>query len=250
MSLSLSDNHTDLRSHGILQLFSQPHPARGQPPLEEDHLVPDQFINTSFDSDEAFEDIDEEDGDEFFGSKSTESDKIILPNDLNPLDALLELENMHVFQSKTGSSAILLDTQNSTSDIRITEKSSSAKNLPFDANLKVLGCLLVELYQSKKYVTQQQNCPFQNRLESACQHYKSLPANVRMMSKILLYCNPDEEHFCLPVTIENLTNPLSSPISFPDCFPVLIQIMSLVSDISDFHEARVGERVINLFSPY
>ena len=27
--LSVSDSHTDLRSHGVLQLFSLPHPARG-----------------------------------------------------------------------------------------------------------------------------------------------------------------------------------------------------------------------------
>ena len=235
--LSTADGHKDLRSHGVLQLFTLPHPAREEIVKNK---IPSQLRQTIDLS--LIDNSDTEDDD--FVSKDEEirpmDGKIELPSDYNPLEELLQLEALHSFMSKSGKVPEDL--------LQQPQEFETLKEKVLNEDLQVLGCLLVELYLSRRrqFVVPDS---LSRRCEAARSDCKHLPVSVREFAKILLSSDPSEQSNPA-LSHELMTSPLVSLVYFPDCFPILRQILSI---LSEFHDSMtemeaVGELCVKIIS--
>ena len=233
--LSLSDNHTDLRSHGVLQLFNHPHPTRSAP-LK--WRIPMGLAESEMNNEDSeyVEDSGSDDEDEIVKTMEMEKDsKIILPEACDPLAELLELEALNSFQTKVGvpsEKQSIFKENISRCSVRFMEH--EFKNL----DLQTLGCILVELFSHKKYHGQAKpfsGSYFEARRATALVHCKSLPASVRNTAEMLLNIETNVEKPSSlppsPVTIHHLLHPLTSPLSLPGSFPAVVTVVRLAAEL-------------------
>ena len=233
--LSIADSHKDLRSHGVLQLFTQPHPVRGQV-LK--NRIPAELILSQTTADLSVLEISGDDEEELVTSneetKETEG-RIILPSDYNPLEELLQLETLQSFRSKSGNIPADISTT--------TDPSQTLHERSADPDLAVIGCLVVELYLSRRRMFLLPD-KFRLRCELARAEMKHLPATVRQFVQLLLSSCPSEQP---PPQL--LTSPLASPLQFPESFPVLSQILAILSEFQDsLEDGEVGEVCVTIIA--
>ena len=228
--LSIADSHKDLRSHGVLQLFTQPHPGRGEIIK---NRIPAEFCQTTADL-SILETMEEEEGEELVinNEEYKETDgKIILPSDYNPLEELIQLETLQSFRSKSG---------NVPADF-ITTPDPAERS--FTPELSVIGCLVVELYLARRRMFLLPH-ELSLRCEAARADCKHLPATVREFAQLLLSSGPADQP-----RPQLLTSPLASPLHFPESFPVISQILAILSEFQDsLEDGEVGEVVVTIIA--
>ena len=250
VSLSISDSHTDLRPHGVLQLFSLPHPVK----VKKSQIIGVPFLclqSQTSEGDNVNAESDD-DGEEYSDSKSYLSresqTKIVLPEDFDPMAELMRLEAVHSFQTKSG----VLNYQTLDTEGHTFENFKSEDNVLLRDDLRVLGCLLVELFLHKKCLTLQPQSSFEVRLQFAKQHLKSLPANVRNLGEILfdLEENGSENPFLPPppVSVSKLTHPLTSIAHFPESFGPITKILGLTADMEETRDEAFGEFCVTVIA--
>jgi len=233
--LDIADSHVDLRGHGVVQLFSVPHPVRGHVGARDMPVGREDGVDTvgaDEDSDEGEEDWTITNG---TGDAIIDEKKISFPSDFNASSELTELETLNYFLSKSGSA--------STSPASAASSSCSTVSKPKVVDMQVLGCLVVELFLPRKTVTQGPHCSLLQRYEAATKHLVSLPPCVKTMATQLLL--PDQKFgmtpgdrypavsvFGLPLpSPQQLLNPLMSPVPFPSFFPTLLHTLSKCRDL-------------------
>ena len=249
VSLSISDSHTDLRRHGVLQLFSLPHPVKVNKSKMAGIPLSCLQSQISEGNDDYVESEDDEGNNESKHNQSGDSQtKIVLPDDFDPMAELMKLEAVHSFQTKTGAlNYQTLATGDQTSDSFISEDYALLRD-----DLRVLGCLLVELFLHKKCLTLQPNSCFEIRFKFAKQHLKSLPTNVRNLGDILFdlaedYC---ENLFFPPppASVSKLTHPLTSIAHFPDSFGPINRMLGLTADMEERRDECFGEFCVTVIA--
>ena len=246
VSLSISDSHTDPRSHGVLQLFSLPHPMK----KSKVHRFPSCKKIMTIESDDNVESEDDVEEKGVHGHNQIGQDqqtKIVLPNDFDPIADLMKLESVHSFQTKTGAfSYKALDTE-----VKINSDIKNEDKFLLRNDLNVLGCLLVELYLHKKCLALQPQSCFSVRFQFAKQHVKLLPTNVRNLGEILFDIDRSQESLLLlppPVSVSKLSHPLTSIVYFPDCFGPLIKMLRLTADMEDMRDECFGEFCVTVIA--
>ncbi|KAL5008764.1 hypothetical protein ScPMuIL_014345 [Solemya velum] len=131
--LQLVDNHKTLTSHGVIQLFSQPHPHRlpwGNMPSHHPVRVPRNILQTQQSSSQSTEAL------------RPEQATIILPADYNPIAFLEHQEALGNFSSKTLKD--LPPSVKSKKDTRPSEMDLVARDM------QVFGCLMCEMFLASK----------------------------------------------------------------------------------------------------
>lgn len=235
--LSLSDNHTDIRNHGVVQLFTLPHPQRRN---LSSYSRPDLLdINTSPSDGIYLDETSEEESDEC--APVDLHCKISVPEDCNPVSALSDLENNYFFHTRSSAPGLLpkFESLNQSQSIENLEKEENINS----KRLQLVGCLLVELFASKKVMNVLESCPFELRCEVARQHIKYLPVTLRKAANLLLGREKD-----VSVDVSDLLSPLISPFHFPDLFGALTQMLSLVNDARESGDEISGEFCVTVIS--
>ena len=242
VSLCISDSHTDLRRHGVLQLFTLPHPVKvrkskiGGIPL----TIDDGDVNVESDNDDV-----EEDSKSLKRSGESPT-KIVLPDDFDPMADLMKLEAVHSFQTKSS----VLDYPNFDRGSHTIDHFKSEDNVLLRDDLRVLGCLLVELFLHKKCLTLQPQSSFDIRFQFAKQQVKSLPANVRNLGDLLFDHDGCENSFLLPppVSVSKLTNPLTSIANFPASFGPINKMLALTAEMKEITDECFGEFCVTVIA--
>ena len=119
--LHLVDDHKDLRSGGVVQLFNDPHPTKNGPNLNFGNL--DLLKNLNL-------------------KEKSDCENINLPKDFDPMEKLDNLETLNNFLIKSGSK------------LEISQNSGriSTKTPEEEANFKILKCLVLELFLPKEFI--------------------------------------------------------------------------------------------------
>jgi len=228
--LAISDSHTDLRGHGVVQLFSVPHPVRGHVGCRD---VP---VGKEVTGEIEGAEEDNDDGeDDWTGRDMTgEEQKIIFPAEFNPLAELTELESLNTFRTRSGAVSPM---------VPASQANCLTASKPMVVDMQVLGCLVVELFLPRKMVIQSPSCFLSERYEAATLYLGYLPSCVKTMATQLLV--PDTK-FSLtpkdryPAVLETglplpsphqLLSPLMSPVPHPSCFPSLLHTLSQCRDL-------------------
>ena len=208
--LNLVDGHTEPRSCGAVQLFSQAHPARSVARREE----PPGLEETAGDCQEE----EEESGARTEGT-------VCLPTDFNPLLELHHLESLSLF-SKPG-------------QVPPSPSPPVPPPSPIVADLSVLGCLAWELLGPRRLPSLGQ---FSSLAERRAQAVAGLAAEARslapvsraLLETLLLHPTDSSELSELglpPPDLDQLLQPLLTPFPVPSFFPLLHSTLSAVSSL-------------------
>ena len=253
--LNLVDNHTDLRDGGVIQLFTSPHPCKMSQNSHWDSKNPPNLVPTyrvhhlSEDSDS-----DSEENSSNRLSLSEEplltSKSIALPKTFDALSLLNDTEQIHSFVSKINSK---IDKNNEQQKKFSFNKTLMTRRMVRD--MQVLGCLIMELFLPKKYLTL--GCPsdLKSRYDLAIHILRnepnSIPHCIKEAVRLLLLPNVDKSDGTFeindqdrypiisdnaglppPSTFQFLT-PTLSPFDFPKCFEVFSRILRVHNDIEN-----------------
>jgi len=232
--LDIADGHSDLRGHGVVQLFTVPHPARGQVGARDMPLGGEEVGDVEGVDD----DSDEEDNWNVSNNNGDliDTQKIAFPTEFNPVADLIELENLNYFLTKTVS--------HPTIPAPVISPPSLVPK-PMVVDMQVLGCLVVELFLPRKMVSQTIHSSLKERYDAATKLLMSLPPCVKTMtSQLLLPDNmfsitssdryPPISDFGLPLpSPHQLLSPIMSPVPFPSCFPTLVHTLSSCRDLQE-----------------
>ncbi|XP_050432817.1 WD repeat-containing protein 81 [Adelges cooleyi] len=257
--LQLCDNHTNLSSSGIVQLFTQPHPQRLLPspyfsriPPVMPKMKPPPFTETQQENSA----VDNDDKSTHGFTKYLDFSKmpLCLPPDYNPAMPLIALDTLNSFL--TGVCVKIFD---STSENDHSKHITPYKKIIANRRaqeIQVLGCLIVELFMGEQIIAQGSNLQtlsFSERLQScrvlASSYQKDLPNCIRPIIKLLLQIDKISlnenllpfdfnwysvitDYGLPPPTAHQLLIPLlsSSIISFPKYFLNLYNVLKIYHD--------------------
>ena len=285
--LQLVDGHEVFAAHGVVQLFTHPHPQKlvdslssKRPSYLESMALSDfeggddisfgsgknnslngSSIVESHASNPLLEDGVEEAP---FDKKSLKSpkegtlrkqklanQKIILPNDFNPLARLEAVEALHQFVTKN-----LHEVESSSKDPKAKADAQVESHQAFVArktkrDMTVFAVLIAEMFLAKRLRFQIGD--FHRTLEermtvakSVCEErFHDIPRPFRLVLKMMLglAAKEDEDYFGLPITPDILLHPLVDVIPFPPVFDSLYSFLSKISALTD--RVRQHERKID-----
>jgi len=249
--LDLVDNHKNLRISGVVQLFTQPHPFRRPvqvccvPPSIEEQAKDEALSSDSEEEEERSNDLlkfkflsksrtsltslQEENS-----RKQTDQDEILLncPADYNPIASLLELESIHNFNTKAMSCVDYHDIASSSKEPSLL----SSVEEQHVKDLKVLGCLIMELFLPKKFSCLGQISSLSSRYQVAIQviqhEIKLIPHCIRQTVLLLLLPNLtsikhslEESGLPLP-SADQLLDPSLSTLPFPPFFTTFLHTLA------------------------
>ncbi|KAG8198047.1 hypothetical protein JTE90_001881 [Oedothorax gibbosus] len=211
--LPLVDCHTSIHNHGMIQLFSQPHPHKLGKSIFLRCLAPKTFRNVAFKSQEAKDSGDDDTSSESLGrpgflkgfsrSKSLiptsdmnrpeprpENQTIVLPKDFNPLSTLTHLESLITFQTWAGETK--QESKTNSDELNLVEPSTHHYQVQ---DMVILGCLISEIAISSHFKTLPQNISLQDRYANILKllrlYKHDIPRSLRSVIQLLLQVSPD-----------------------------------------------------------
>ncbi len=250
--LPLVDNHSDLRRHGVVQLFHQMHPTRETPSQYWSKHPPrlDAFLGGLDSAEIPSVDSDvEEETKRKRSSLPVESDAkvqptehqripIPLPKDFDPLTRLNELEGTNAFLSKNGCYSALADPKSEPDHSALGRRNGAIEGLVRRRrfrDMRVLGCLIMEIFLPRKFLSLGERASLEGRMEAALgvlQHEIHLvPLCIRETVKSLLQTGSSghlpkvTEFGPSPPTAFQLLCPTLSSLKFPDQFRALARVL-------------------------
>ncbi|XP_064623672.1 WD repeat-containing protein 81-like [Lineus longissimus] len=280
--LQLVDQHTDLANHGVVQLFTTPHPKRVCKQTFASQWAPDFQRKPSV--------IENDDGSlkkdlesltaalQVFGEVSVNAEKdstlselrprsrtgdgeqIILPDNYNPLALLERIENLFEYSSKTM--------------LKLPQEqlvSASPKEDPYEkiltCTMQEFGCLMVEVFMAHKLRMISSTASLKERYQVIRQltmrDWKEIPRPIRQAVLYLLEpSSPWDPEECQesgplftykPYTFSDLPSPtpglllhpVISPLPFPSYFKDLFEVLQKLHK-EDERIAQIAESDLKL----
>ena len=229
--LDLSDNQSQLKERGVLQLFTLPHPVRqyGRPAQPKPRVDLDLCM------------ADAED--ELCDEAPVKRTAIHVPVEYNPSSEVQFIESLHNFVTKC-------DVQKIREKRRVSDKKNNLKTYLLKVKtMQILGCLIAELFFPKKFKALGEEASFNTRYRNAVdivmKEEKSIPFAIRgFLRKLLLKGNDlpfplnpadryqivSDEGLPLP-SAEVLMDPILGGY-FPVVFDPVLQVLSTVETLS------------------
>ncbi|GIY32237.1 WD repeat-containing protein 81 [Caerostris extrusa] len=164
--LPLVDSHTNISNHGMIQLFSHPHPHKLSKSIFSRSVAPKTFRSIIVKSQDAKDSGDDETSSESVGKTRIfkrisvasvdvprpeprpENQVIVLPKEFNPLLALSHYESLFTFQSWTGKGKT--ESNKSKEHINVNDASTHQYQIK---DMVILGCLIGEIAVSSQCKT-------------------------------------------------------------------------------------------------
>ena len=245
------DNHSDLRRHGVVQLFSHPHPVKSSVRSSQYWLKTAPRVELLGNRDDQSDDSDVDECFEFEKETTTTSEKkkveqqkeLLLPKDFDPLAKINELEGLNSFLVKSGTvfHQVPADTFVTTPEVQSVKELSSRKHV---RDMQVLGCLLLELFLPKRFSSAGPRVTLEARFEIArnivLNESHNIPLSVRHTLKNLVLeefsIGPSDRYPAVndeglpPLSAFQLLLPTLSSIEFPRVFPVFGRILRNLDD--------------------
>ncbi|KAF8785971.1 WD repeat-containing protein 81-like [Argiope bruennichi] len=270
--LPLVDCHTYIRNHGMIQLFSHPHPHKLSKSIFSRSVAPKTFRSIVLKPQDAKDSGDDETSSESFGKQGflkgfrsktvvsstdvnrpeprPENQTIVLPKDFNPLSTLSHYESLFTFQSWTGKRNSEYDKNKDCMNVNdISTHQYQVKDM------LVLGCLISEIAVSSQCKTLPPSVSFQERycniLKLLRLYKQDIPKSFQNAIQLLLQVSPSydqqlEEMLSVPYRYPPISTsglPLPSPhqlllphirtIPFPNYFPDLYMFLLTLNKFSD-----------------
>ncbi|CAH1791760.1 unnamed protein product [Owenia fusiformis] len=252
--LQLVNQHKDLSNHGVVQLFTQPHPHRHTKKPRESaqsyHLpTVGSFTTISLNS-HSVSNINH--GDPIGVSnvngvnktKETTGGIVTLPKDWKPLAELEQLESEYKFSLRTN-----LELPNQE---QLEDPQTDLRDIRESRDMQVIGCVMAEMFFAPKLRGMSQDAPLEHRYRVVCKHlrkdFSDVPRPFRCALKWLLQLDKDNaashtidgpsatgllfnyepvsNHGLPPPTPRLLLHPLVSILPFPAYFPDLYTLFS------------------------
>ncbi|KAL3874505.1 hypothetical protein ACJMK2_037514 [Sinanodonta woodiana] len=215
--LQLVDQHKNVKNHGVVQLFSHPHPHRLPISMQHDPQPP-RFLGTQ----------DLINAENSFDGKEVrpETAKIFIPKSFEPMAPLDQFESLHAFTSRA---------------MRILSAGPASRELltPYPADphgrqqavwrdMQSFGCVMCEMFSSQKLPLLQPNTSLMERyrmIQRLCaQERQTLPRFLQKAAEILLQL--DTEPLPKNITQRNdgplFDYPLINSMGLPPPTPTLL----------------------------
>lgn len=241
VNLRLVDNHTGVMNHGVVQLFTEPHPHR-IPTYTSIQPAPPRLPKNMFIP--SLPELPEEnntDRGQIKQTKGPESDRITLPKMYDPLADLNQLEASFLFSSKTFK--------------QMPKKTEQEAALGLDhvtdavwRDVQSFACLACEIFLKDQVQFQDRSWSLEDRFTYLCQVYREnpsvMPRSIVSLVQEVLYLHKSKSalenlttrpHLCLfryptvnsrglpPPTPAQLLHPFVNLVPFPAYFPQLYE---------------------------
>ena len=271
--LHLVNRAFDLRNHGVVQLFCHPHPIRqtgtatywnsNARRLLENINIQKMYSRNGFE--DSYDDINNSVyANQGQNRSSTSSDSgnqsktkliesndidrnkqpIALPKDFDINTAIIELDNLNTFLSKSGENIHIekefTDNLDRNTEISVTSLSRRKQDII------IIGIFILELYMPQKFSNIGSSASLHARLNCAIRIIKNEPYNIPLplrpvVMRILSVENMHETKTISPkilseeglpaVSAAQLLHPTLSPLSFPKSFQTFARILRLLEKI-------------------
>ncbi|CAG2226311.1 WDR81 [Mytilus edulis] len=246
INLQLVDDHKNITNHGVVQLFTEPHPYRITKQLANKPEPPKIAKNVLWSQMHGLEEAALP-GDRRIGSFSQtaqrpETATVILPKYYDPLASLSQLEVLYNL------------TSHNMGQIPPKQQQEEENKLPDNAahvmrDMYVFGCLMCELFLQPVLYMEESNAPLHKRWKLICKYCTEntalVPRSIQRAVEILLNMEryrfkPDTTDFTYPVitsagmsppTPSQLLCPSVSILPFPDYFPLMYETICKLKDI-------------------